>query len=409
LTGTTTVTSGCAIAARHDATVSVAGRVCVVAGRYPVASETFVPAEVAGLRRAGLQIRVEAAAHGDAGGPAPDACWADDSTADRLRALLWLVARHPRGVLADLRDRRRWRREEPVPPLRWLAPAARRIAARDERHLHAHFATGPALAALRLGQVLGRPFSVTAHAYDIFLAPANLREKLERAAFATSGCAYTVAALRDVAPDAEILEVVMGVDPDAFAPAPPRPEGGRAVVAVGRLVPKKGFADLVRAAGTLARAGRPLSRLTIAGDGPLRGELAALAAAEGVVLELPGAVAHDRVGALVGEHDVFCLPCVVAPDGDRDSMPVAVKEALAVEVPVVVTDEVGLPELVHDGWGRRVAPHDPAALAAALDELLALPAADRRSMGRAGRAHVTAHANVWTASARLAARLAASG
>lgn len=77
-------------------------------------------------------------------------------------------------------------------------------------------------------------------------------------------------------------------------------------------------------------------------------------------------------------------------------------------VPAVVTDEVGLPELVTDDWGRLVGPHDPEQLAAALHDLLALPAAERRRMGLAGRAFVAEHANARTEAARLAAYLRAA-
>jgi glycosyltransferase involved in cell wall biosynthesis len=69
-------------------------------------------------------------------------------------------------------------------------------------------------------------------------------------------------------------------------------------------------------------------------------------------------------------------------------MPVVVKEALAMEVPVVGSDEVGMPEVVRDGWGRLVPPGDAAALAAAIQEVLALPAAERAAMGRRGREFV---------------------
>ena len=95
------------------------------------------------------------------------------------------------------------------------------------------------------------------------------------------------------------------------------------------------------------------------------------------------------------------MPCVVAPDGDRDSMPVVVKEALAMELPVVASDEVGLPELVKPAFGRLVPPSDPAALAGALRELLDLPAAERAAMGRAGREYVTRHCNVRAESRRV--------
>ena len=82
---------------------------------------------------------------------------------------------------------------------------------------------------------------------------------------------------------------------------------------------------------------------------------------------------------------VFCLPCRVAPGGDRDSMPVVIKEAMAAAVPVVSTTAVGVPEMVDDGvTGLLVEPDDPVALAGALDRLLADPAL-RAQMGEAGR------------------------
>jgi glycosyltransferase involved in cell wall biosynthesis len=92
--------------------------------------------------------------------------------------------------------------------------------------------------------------------------------------------------------------------------------------------------------------------------------------------------------------DLLVMPCVVARDGDRDSMPVAVKEAMAMEVPVVASDEVGLPELVRPPWGRLAQPGDAAALADAIREVLSLPAPERAAMGRAGRSWVLEHCDV---------------
>jgi colanic acid/amylovoran biosynthesis glycosyltransferase len=256
-----------------------------------------------------------------------------------------------------------------------------------------------------MGRLLGVPFSVTAHAYDIYLQPANLREKLERAAFATSGCQYTVRHLRaTVAPAAaaRIHEQVMGVDGQAFRRTRPHPDG-RHVVAVGRLVEKKGFVHLVDAVALLGQRA-PLDRVTIAGEGPLRGALEARVRELGLdgVVQLPGALVPAEVRELLERADLLAMPSVVARDGDRDSMPVVVKEALAMELPVVASDEVGLPELVRPAFGRLVPPGDPAALAAAIEELLALPAEERAAMGRAGRAHVLEHCDVDRETAKLA-------
>jgi colanic acid/amylovoran biosynthesis glycosyltransferase len=209
--------------------------------------------------------------------------------------------------------------------------------------------------------------------------------------------------LRAIAPGANVHKVIMGIDGGRLERRLARPDGRR-VVSVGRLVEKKGFADLIAAAALLDERGDAID-LAIVGDGPLRDSLAAQIEAAGLGdhVELLGARQPEDVLALVEQADVFCLPCVVAANGDRDSMPVVVKEALALEVPVVVTDEVGLPELVRPDWGMLVPPRNPAALADALATLLAHPASERAAMGRAGRAFVLEHCNVDTETARLAA------
>jgi colanic acid/amylovoran biosynthesis glycosyltransferase len=301
----------------------------------------------------------------------------------------------PGALLAprDLGDRRRWRAEEPVRPLRELAGAARRLRAFGPDHIHAHFAAGAALDALRLSRLLGVPYSLTTHGYDIFQTPRNLCEKHARAAFATSVCDYSVDHLRGRCPGARIERQVMGVDGERFRRTRPHP-GGRTVVAVARLTEKKGLRHLVAAAALLRERGEPIDVL-IAGDGPLRGELTA------PDVTLLGARTPDQVHELLERADVLAAPSVIAVDGDRDTMPVSVKEALAMEVPVVASDLAGLPEVVSDAWGRLVAPGDPAALAAAIGGLLALPVAARAALGRAGRAHVLEHCSLATETARL--------
>jgi glycosyltransferase involved in cell wall biosynthesis len=359
-------------------------RVVVLLDRFPVLTQTFVVNEVQALRAAGHDVRVDALERGD--GPPPG----DVPTHYREPGdLLWLLARHPLRCARDLALRVRLRREEWVRPLRELAPAVRRLRAGE--HIHVHFAAGAALDALRIAALTGARYSVTAHAWDIWLAPRNLRVKLERAAFVTTGCEYNARHLRAIAPGADVHVIVMGVDPEQFRRSGPLP-GGRTVVGVGRLVEKKGFRDLARAAGGLD------ARVRIVGDGPLRGELAGV--------ELLGALDPGGVRAELEQADVLAMPCVIAPDGDRDSMPVVVKEAMAMELMVVATDAVGLPECVREPWGRLVAPSDPEALRGALDEVLALSPEERAAAGAAGREWVTEHADVHRETARLAQLIA---
>lgn len=375
-------------------------RIALFADRYPTRSETFVSGEVAALRALGHDVRVHAGTAGDAQdtGDASTVLADCDGARERATALVWLVTRHPVGSVRDLWARRRWRAEEWPRPLRHLAPTVRRVQRDRAEHLHAHFAAGAALDALRTAALLNRPYSVTAHAYDIYAHPRNLREKLERAAFATSGCQATVEDLRALAPHAEVHEVVMGVDADVWARSGPLP-GGRRVVAVGRLVEKKGFDDLLDA---LALA--PGVTLEIVGDGPLgpalRDQADRLGVADRVTFSGAGDPATVR-GALE-RADVLAAPCVVAADGDRDSMPVVVKEAMAMELLVVATDVMGLPELVEPPWGLLVAPRSPRALADALQRQLELTPSVRASYGRLARAAVLRKADRLAQTAGLA-------
>ncbi len=169
----------------------------------------------------------------------------------------------------------------------------------------------------------------------------------------------------------------MGVDVAAFERGAPLPQG-RTVLAIGRLVEKKGFDVLLDALAQL-----PDVRLRIVGDGPLRAQLEAQAERCDGRVELLGSRAPAEVRAELERADVLAMPCVVARDGDRDSMPVVVKEAMAMGLLVVASDEVGLPECVLAPWGFLAPPGDADALAEQLRAALALDA--RRSGAGPGR------------------------
>ena len=392
-----------------------AQRVTVMVDHYPALTETFVVNEIEALARIGHDVHVETAAwasrRGDVRGAVPVDCLDDDGRLRRVRDLAWLVARHPRGVLRDVREQRRWRVEEEVRPLRVLAPVVRRVARRRTQHLHVQFAAGAALDAMRIGALLGVTYSVTAHAYEIYRAPRNLAEKLRRAAFAAGVSDYSQADLRTIAGPAHahrIHVVAMGVDHERFRRSKPYP-GGRSVVAVGRLVEKKGFRHLLEAAALL-RDEAPLERVLIIGDGPLREDLEALAAQlalDGVV-EFAGAQPPERVRDALESADALVMSAVQAADGDRDVLPVVVGEALAMEVPVIASDFVALPEIVREPWGIVVPPGDARALADALARLLAEPARKRAERGQAGRAFVVAERDLDSWARRLADLIAAA-
>jgi glycosyltransferase involved in cell wall biosynthesis/GT2 family glycosyltransferase len=378
-----------------------AASLVLLCDQFPARSETFVLNEVLALRRAGARVRVEAQRHPDRpafGAPGSiDVTWNDtEGVAGKLADTIALAVRRPFACLRDLSSRHRWRRQEPVMPLRAIASAARRIRTEKDTHVHAHFAHSPALNAMRLSRLTGRPYSVMVHGFDVYRSPANLEEKLAGAAFVGIPCTAIAADIAEIAPGAaEHLErIVMGVDEDQFRRTRPYDGGGR-VLAIGRLIEKKGFSTLLEATSLLAGVA-VFEGLTIVGDGPLMQALRRQA--EGLGLEhsirFAGAARPEQIRDLLEDAALLACPSVIANDGDRDTMPVVAKEALAMEVPVVASDLVGLPELVDGRWGRLVSPGDPRELAEAISELLSLKPSARAEMGKTGRQFVVRECSV---------------
>ncbi|MCV2491799.1 glycosyltransferase [Geodermatophilus sp. YIM 151500] len=278
-------------------------------------------------------------------------------------------------------------------------------------HLHAHFAHDPALVALLTSRMTGVPYSVTAHARDLYQIPVpSLRARARAAVAVVTCCAANVDYLRSVLPadlHTRLRLIHHGVELDRFVPAdrPDAPPPVR-IVSVGRLVEKKGFADLLHACAEL-RSSRPEAafRLRVLGDGPLRPELAGLRDRLGLreAVEFAGEVDRDGVLRAYQDADVFALTPWVPADGDRDGVPNVVVEAMACGLPVVTTDAGGVTEVVEHGRTGLVAtPRDVGAIAGHLAELVTDPTR-RRELGAAGRRRVEQGFDVRSAASELSA------
>lgn len=264
------------------------------------------------------------------------------------------------------------------------------------RHLHAHFASVPATTARYAAALLGIPFSVSAHARDIFVDGRQDRAALEanlRAAAFVVTCTdyarhYLLAQFPDL-PSEKLHRVYHGFYPERFTSGDRSQTGPARILTVGRLVPKKGLHILLEACGRLKQRGHHFL-LVIAGDGPERGRLTNLAERLGLshqVLFL-GQVTQEDLIPVYGEAHLFALPCVVDQNGDRDGLPNVILEAMAAGLPVVSTPISGIPEAIADGeTGILVPPGDSEALAEALERLLEDPAL-RCRLGRAGQERV---------------------
>jgi len=291
-----------------------------------------------------------------------------------------------------------------------------RSAGAPIEHLHAHFAHDPGLVALLAGRLTGLPYSITAHARDLYQLPVpSLRSRAGGAVAVVTCCAANIDYLRSVLParlHGRLRLVRHGIDLDRFVPGPHAgPRTPVEIVSVGRLVEKKGFPDLRRACAELRSSGAPPFHVRILGDGPMRAELTALRDRLGLqeVVELAGERGGDDVLRAYQEADVFALtPCVTA-DGDRDGIPNVVVEAMACGLPIVTTSAGGVVEAVQHGVnGLVAAPRDVGTVARHLAELLG-DAACRRRLGDTGRRIVEERFDIRSAARRLSSVFAGAG
>jgi glycosyltransferase involved in cell wall biosynthesis len=267
--------------------------------------------------------------------------------------------------------------------------------------LHAHFAWLPGAGAWVCARLLRRPYSVTAHAYDLF-ASTDLLALVAGAAddvIAISEYNRQFLARAGIRPAEAIAVIHCGVDLcqiDANAALRPlsAPEAPVRILSVGSLNQKKGHQYLIEACRILKERGLAFV-CTIIGGGSDETRLRALIEQHGLQAEvqLLGPRPNDEIMAAYRAHDLFALACVVAADGDRDGIPVVMMEAGAHGLPLVSTEVSGIPELAQPQRTGLVAPPaDPAALADAIFTLAQDPAL-RQRLGENARELVHAEFN----------------
>lgn len=288
------------------------------------------------------------------------------------------------------------KRSEDVATLHLKAAVlAHMVQQRGIAHMHAHFGSDATTVALLAGRLSGVGYSFTAHARDIYHTyespeadNAMRRIKIGEARFVVTVSDYNAHHLRRLCPGAadRVHRIYNGIDLNRFVPNPSARQSGL-IVSVGRMIEKKGFADLIEACRRLAEGPQQFT-CRIIGDGPLRESLQAQIDASGLSgnVELHEPVAQERLIGMLRQASVVVLPCVISESGDRDGLPTVLLEAMALAQPVVTTTVSGGPEIVEHGrTGLLTEPGDPEALAAMLETVVADPEIGLR-MGVRGRA-----------------------
>ncbi len=372
-------------------------------GTYPLLTTTFIDREIRLLRQRGMQVQVVSIRQPKRPlSPEQEALATD---------VLYLLPVSPLKLVASflwagvLRPFTTWRtlfylltRDHPTLKARLKTVlhfgtgvyAAFLLRNQPGTHLHAHFVDRAATAAIVVSRLLNRPYSVTAHANDIYVDPVLLPEKLGEAKFVATCTQYNETHLANLNGNGlqhKLHCIYHGLEIEKYQP----PEGKRPsttplLLAVGQLKEKKGFPYLLTACRKLKDQGYHF-QCHIVGEGPDRQALTHQIQQLGLdeMVTLCGALPHQEVIDKYRQADIFVLPCVTGQDGDRDGIPNVILEAMAMELPVVSTRHSGIPEVVVNGVnGLLVPPADDAALAQALAKLLD-DGNGRSQLGQRGR------------------------
>ncbi len=304
-------------------------KIAYVLAEYPSPTETFIAREIEALRRDGFEIDVWALKAGEGARVIPVMCGA------RLMGRV-------RG-----RDRVYWQGVGKG----WAGREGSALAGIEL--IHAAWASFPTDIAMGAARALGIPWSFFGHARDLWVEGEHLGEKLRAAKFAASCTRPGFELLLAAAPETsqKLFYAPHGLDllqhqfyGDRALHDPVR------ILAVGRLVEKKGF-DVLLKALDLLRDGEHQFSATIIGEGPLRGELQRQMPS-GLAVQFLGQASNEQVYEAMREADLLVMPSLQARDGDRDGLPNVLLEAAACGLPIVSTHAGAITDFLDESCAR---------------------------------------------------------
>jgi glycosyltransferase involved in cell wall biosynthesis len=383
----------------------MSSKIAYIVSRFPHLPETFILREMISLEQLGWQIELYPLIIQQKGLIHQEALpWVARAHAvpwvslALLKANIARLIRHPRQYLSvfwrtlwgNLRSPKFLVRALLLfPRAVWMAD---RFKADGINHIHAHYATHPALVAWLINQLTGISYSITVHAHDIFVEKPMLATKLQDSVFVSSISEFNRKYLVDmfgswVQQKTQIVRC--GIDP-AYYGNEKSVNAGRTgrleIISIGSLQPYKGHMYLVKACIELQKNGIPF-RCRIVGGGDLRPMLERAIRENHLddLVELMGPRTQDEVSRLLRTANCYVQPSVITPSGKMEGIPVALMEAMVSGIPVIATSISGIPELVRNGdTGWLVPPENVNALADALSQVYRDPA-EAHKRARSGR------------------------
>jgi colanic acid/amylovoran biosynthesis glycosyltransferase len=360
--------------------------------RFPKFSQTFCYREVAELFRQGVRPQIFSLRPAELGreqewDPKILAAVHTLSEGDAFAALADTARQSlPASLRKILRE---WRGRRDSLRLHQAAYIGARLRELSVTHVHVHFAGMAARTAYWIEKFFGIPFSVTAHANDIFVAndfEIGLPEIFGSARTIITVSDFAAHHLRQRFPETakRVHRVYNGIDLNKFERA--RFDQPPLILSIGRLIAKKGFDVLIDACARL----RELDfRCEIIGDGPLRNELSEQIARAKLTdrVSLEREQNQKEIAARLSAATLFVLPCRIEKDGAMDNLPTVIMEAMAASLPVISTNVAGVPEMVIDGETGVLAPPDDAGATAKAMARLLRDNGLARELGARGREH----------------------
>ncbi len=396
-------------------------RLAYIMSRFPVVTETFILYELRQIEAAGLKVDVYPlrrvkykAIHAEAEQLLDQIKVLPHISFDVLRDSFAMLAKAPllffstwfHAIISN------------AGRMKFLAAAllyfpkfaamALRMQRDGIRHVHAHFAGHPALAAWVINRLTGIGYSFTAHGSDIHVQQEMLEEKLDAAAFAITVSDYnrTFMAEKTRADLADKIRVIRcGVDLKVFA-------GGEALcstdhtftlLCVGALREVKGHRYLIEALRLLKAEGTTVQCLLI-GEGPQEKALKRQVQSAGLLNQVSflGAQSREQVVKHLKEADAFILSSIETASGSREGIPVALMEAMACGIAVISSRLSGIPELViHEQTGLLADPGDASMIADCIQRLI-VDVELRQRLAASGKSFVASHYDLEKNAAELA-------
>lgn len=391
-------------------------RILYIATNFAALSHSFIQREIHQLRRSGAEVSLLSLRDPITTAAASPECdlsgclHAYPASPLRVAAgVLGAALRAPKALTRAVRAALASRQDSAMTKLKllWQLSVATTflpmLRQRRIQHIHAHFAGSPTTFAMFLSRLSGLPFTFTDHGSGVYHDRVALDSKFRLAAGIVAISKFNIGFYRQITSDLPAIQIVhCGLD---LADFPMRERHGCHhpvhILAVSRLVPKKGFTHLLEALARLNHLGLHWD-CQVVGEGPLLEPLREKAETLGLrAITFTGPLQQAAVRELMAQADIFALPCVIAPDGDMDGIPVTLMEAMACGCPVVTTPISGNPELVVDGESGLLVPaEDGGALGDAIVRLVADPALHNR-LSRGGREMVAREFDIAISAMRL--------